>query len=216
MSHPFVDRLRNRPPLLYGILDTGCVPRDRLLDTGARWARCGVDLIQLRAKDRGAGEILEFAEALRREISGTGVPLILDDRVDLVLLSDADGVHLGQSDLPAPEARALLGPDRLIGWSTHDPLELAAIPPEADYIGFGAIYPTKTRENSRIRGPEALTEAKAATTLPIFAIGGIDAENLVPLGAYGIAGVAVASALSLVSDVEASVSEFRRALDRWP
>ncbi len=215
MSHPFGERLRRRPPLLYGILDGGLMRDQDLVPVGKAWAEAGVDLLQLRAKDWGAGPLLEAAEALLPELRAAGVPLILNDRVDVALICGADGVHLGQTDMPAAEARALLGPDRLLGWSTHDATELGAIPPEADYLGFGAIYATQTRQNSRIRGPEALTEAQVATTLPVFAIGGIDAENLVPLGVYGIAGVAVASALLQGVSPRETVTRLRSALQQW-
>jgi len=188
---------------------------DDILEMGASWARHGVDLIQLRGKQMGAGSMLELVGRLHPPLEEQGVPLLVNDRVDVALLSGADGVHLGQEDMPAKLARGLLGADRLIGWSTHDPKELADVPPEADYLGFGAIYPTRTRQNSRIRGPEALTETQAATTLPIFAIGGIDAENLVSLGAYSIAGVAVASALLRGSSTREAVAHLRQALEHW-
>jgi thiamine-phosphate pyrophosphorylase len=184
-----------------------------MLPTALAWASHGVDLIQLRAKDWGAGRMLALTQALLPALREQGIPLIINDRLDLALVSGADGVHLGQEDLPAAEARALLGPDRLLGWSTHDAVEVAEAPPEADYLGFGAIYPTLTRKDSRVGGPEALTGITEATTLPIFAIGGIDAENLLPLGVYRIAGVAVASALR-GSPSEAAL-RFRRALAHW-
>jgi len=201
--------------MLYAILDAGLVHAEELVTTGERLLEAGVDLLQLRAKEVPGGRFLDWARRLLPRCREAGVPLILNDAVDVALASGADGVHLGQHDLPIRAARSLLGPGVLVGWSTHDPSEVAATPDGVDYLGIGSIHPTATRARSRVIGGEALTEAREATTLPIFAIGGITAENLPALGRYGFRGVAVASALLTAPSVDSAVRRLREALGHW-
>ncbi len=195
MAHPFTERLHRPPRLLYAILDAGLCSFSDLVATGAELLEAGVELLQLRAKTLPAGEFLKAARQLVPYCRDHGVPFIVNDRLDVALAAGADGVHLGTSDLPYAAARELLGAELLLGCSTHDLDEIRQAEGVADYLGFGAMFATNTRPDSRIRGPQALTEAVAATTLPIFAIGGIEATNLGQLRGCEMAGVAVASAL---------------------
>ena len=217
MAHSFVSRLRQgRPPLLYAIVDARLCGAEQVVDRAMTLVESGVDLLQLRAKEIGAGVFAEWARTILGSCRQRGIPLIINDRVDVALSVEADGVHLGADDLPVSAARSLLGPDVLVGWTAHDQKEVVGALSGADYLGFGAVFPTQTRENSRIVGPEALTGARRATTLPIFAIGGIDAENLGRLGTYGIAGVAVASGLFRGRSSANTVLDLKKTLSRWP
>jgi len=212
VAHPFKERLLRPPRLLYAILDAGLCPGAELVATGNELLEAGIDLLQLRAKGLPAGEFLEAARQLVPYCRRHGVPFLVNDRLDLALAAGADGVHLGTSDLPYPAARELLGNELLLGCSTHDLREIRQAEGLADYLGFGAMFATKTRSDSRIRGPQALTEAVAATTLPIFAIGGIEAAKLGQLRGCGMAGIAVASALLEGPSRRAAVGRLREVL----
>jgi thiamine-phosphate diphosphorylase len=215
MPHPFVRRLAASPPVLYAILDTGLVGWDRLEQEARELAAAGVDAVQLRAKDASAGRLLRAVEGLLPVLHARGLPLIVNDRADVALVAGADGVHVGQDDLPPQAARALLGPDALVGFSTHSEAEVRAVPAGVDYLGFGAMFSTRTRENSRIAGVEALTRAVAATTLPTLAIGGLRPDNVHELQGARAAGIAVASALSPIDHHREAVAAFRAALAGW-
>ena len=138
----------------------------------------GVGIIQVREKEGTARRALEIALALRIITRERGALLIVNDRVDLAVAADADGVHLGQDDIPVATARAILGPDALIGLSITSLAQLRA--PDvggADYLGVGAVFPTSSKVDARDTGPDLLAAARAAVDLPIVAIGGITLEN---------------------------------------
>lgn len=215
MAHPFAQRLRCAPPVLYAVLDAATVGEGDLVAEGRRLVEAGVDALQVRAKSWRAGRLLDVAERLLPVTRGAGVPLVVNDRVDVARVAGADGVHVGQDDLPVAEARAQLGPEALIGFSTHSLAEVLAASSLADYLGFGAIFATATRASSRIVGVAALTQAVAESTLPLLAIGGLHPDNLHRLRGSRVAGVAVASALVPTSMHPGAVEAMRRALDRW-
>lgn len=150
------------------------------------------------------------ALALRKVAAEVGATLIINDRCDLALAVNADGVHLGQEDLPLADARCLLGPEKIIGLSTHNQeqvREAAALQP--DYIGFGPVFSTATKsDHDPVVGIEGLRAARALTTLPMFAIGGIAAQHLAELIRAGADGVAVISAILKASDLEAAIKPF--------
>lgn len=165
------------------------------VETLRRALQGGVDMIQLREKGQGGGEELQdWAHEVRLICSDAGVPLIINDSVDLALAVDADGVHLGQEDMHPDDARALLGADKLIGLSCHDLEQLdEAGDLGLDYAGYGPVFATETKSYSRGMGSDALLHACAIARLPVLAIGGITVENRGLLGDYS--GVAVSSAL---------------------
>lgn len=177
-------------------------------------ARRGVGLLQLRAKELSSADCALLATRTLRALEGSGVSLILNDRVDVALVAGADGAHVGAEDLDPAAARALLGPDRILGVTAHDLDEVRAVDPQiVDYLGFGAVFGTRTRQNARVCGPEALTTAVAASTVPVVAIGGIRPGNVQALRGSGVS--AVAAAQSLVPDRTrpGAVEEFLLALD---
>jgi thiamine-phosphate pyrophosphorylase len=157
----------------------------------------GARLIQLRDKEAGAKELLDAARACLALTRPAGARLIINDRADVALAADADGVHLGQEDLSVEEARDLLGPAKIVGVSTHS-LEQAAraLETSADYIAFGPIFTTTTKQNpDPVVGLELLRQVRALSDRPLVAIGGITLERAASVLATGADSVAVISAL---------------------
>ncbi|HEU0185425.1 MAG TPA: thiamine phosphate synthase [Blastocatellia bacterium] len=183
-------------PKLYAITDrqwSNCTHEEivrMLLDGGAR-------LIQLRDKEAIGRELLDQAMACMRLTRKAGATLIINDRVDVALTADADGVHLGQEDLSVAEAREILGRDKIIGVSTHSIDQFrAALETSADYIVVGPVYPTMTKENpDPVVGLDLVREARKLTDRPLVAIGGINHERAPEVIAAGADCVAVISAL---------------------
>ncbi|GAA0155610.1 kinase [Lithospermum erythrorhizon] len=159
----------------------------------------GATIVQIREKDVETRNFLETAKACLEICRSFGVPLLINDRIDVALACDADGVHIGQSDMPASIARALLGPTKIIGVSCKTPEQAEqAFVGGADYIGSGGVYPTNTKENNPTIGLDGLRTACLASKLPVVAIGGINASNahsVMKLGLPNLKGVAVVSAL---------------------
>lgn len=161
----------------------------------------GVRAIQIREKEGTARRALEVALALRGVSRERGALLLVNDRLDLVLAAGADGVHLGQEDLPVATARAILGPDALIGLSITDPEQLDGPDVrDADYLGIGAVFPTGSKSDARYTGLELLAAARAAVDLPIVAIGGITVENAAAAVRAGADVLAVISAIAAAPD----------------
>ncbi|HCH2843421.1 TPA: thiamine phosphate synthase [Vibrio parahaemolyticus] len=157
----------------------------------------GVTMVQVREKHGDVRAFIERAQAVKTILEGTGVPLIINDRVDVALAVDADGVHLGQSDMPAEIARQLIGPNKILGLSieTEDQLAEADSLP-IDYIGLSAIFATPTKNNTKKHwGIGGLKMALNTTSLPIVAIGGINETNIPALSATGVHGLALVSAI---------------------
>lgn len=141
-----------------------------------------------------------------------GIPVIINDRVDVALAAGADGVHVGQSDIPARLVREMIGPDRILGVSTKSPAEAAkAAADGADYVGVGAVYPTSTKDSSVV-GLDGLREV-CAIGLPAVAIGGVGVQNAEEVIATGVDGLAVVSAVFAADDVEVATRRLRQAVD---
>ncbi|MBI5809733.1 MAG: thiamine phosphate synthase [Deltaproteobacteria bacterium] len=160
---------------LYAIIDASIIKPDGMEKTAHAVLEGGARIIQLRAKDFGGGAMLKAARLLRGLTSRYGALFIVNDRVDIALISGASGVHLGSDDIPAKDARALLGTTSIIGLSTHNLKEVeAAAGQGADYISFGPVFSTETKKDAQSpKGIEALKDAVRATRLPVVAIGGI-------------------------------------------
>lgn len=197
---------------LYLVLDPSIRPDRPLVDVLRQAAALGVRLFQYRDKQATMKSAYTQALALRQAATEVGACLIVNDRCDLALAVHADGVHLGQDDLPVADARRLLGPDRLIGLSTHNPeqvREAAALEP--DYIGFGPIFSTTTKaDHDPVVGLAGLRTARTLTTLPMFAIGGITADRVDDIIAAGANGIAVISAILKAHDLEQAIRTFQR------
>ncbi|ADU52064.1 thiamine-phosphate pyrophosphorylase [Thermaerobacter marianensis DSM 12885] len=171
----------------------------------------GIRAVQLRAKEVPDRVAYRVAVAVRDLTARFGALLIVNDRLDLALAAAADGVHLGQDDLPAEAARRLW-PEGLLGVSVRTPVEArAAEAAGADYVGAGALRSTSTKPDSRVIGLEGLAAVVGATRLPVIAIGGITVDDLPALRRLGVAGVAVASAIARAADPRQAAAAFLRA-----
>jgi thiamine-phosphate diphosphorylase len=193
-------------PPLYAILDPEQVKGRPASSVLAALLNGGAAIVQLRAKNLTAREFLELALEVRRQTATAGCRFIVNDRADIALLSDADGVHLGREDLPLLTARNLMG-KKLIGVSTHDPAQAREAEKDgADYIGFGPIFGTSTKETGySARGLEMLREIRRAVRLPIVAIGGIQESNVESVWRAGADSAAMISELMGASNVDEKV-----------
>lgn len=191
--------------------------KGRTLESVIRAAiKGGADCIQLREKDYTGRQLLEAGLLLRRITAEAGVRLIVNDRIDVARAVDADGVHLGQSDLPLQAAREMLAPGKIVGISTHNVQE--AVEAErmgADYIGLGPMKPTTTKlDTEPVVGPSGVQEVRRHVRLPIVAIGGIKAEDVAEIIRSGANSVAVVSAVIAADDVEAAAKRIRSIVDQ--
>jgi thiamine-phosphate pyrophosphorylase len=196
---------------LYLVLEArprGADPRP-LLDAALRG---GVDVVQLRDKDLGDEALVAAAAPFRAACAEHGALFVLNDRPDLVEACDADGVHVGRSDMQVGGARALVGPERLVGLSASTVAELGTVE-GADYVGVTA-FTTPTKEDAVAGGLELVRVAAERLTIPWFAIGGIDLSNADEVVAAGAPGIAVVRAIRDAEDSQAAARELRAALDR--
>ncbi|MCH8161503.1 MAG: thiamine phosphate synthase [Chloroflexi bacterium] len=195
---------------LYVIIDPdACRGRD-VLDVAERALEGGASMLQWRDKRREKGAQLSEARALRELCAEHGALLIVNDHADLALAAGADGVHVGQGDLPVEEVRRIVPAGFIVGASTNNVHEaLAAEAAGASYIAIGSIYPTSSKEPERTRAasPERLSEVKAAVGVPVIAIGGIDASNIEEVVRAGADAVAVISAVCGADDPQAAARE---------
>lgn len=169
----------------------------------------GVTMVQLREKDCPTGEFITLARALKGALAPHGVPLIINDRVDVALAVDADGVHIGQSDMSYEDARRLLGPDKIIGLSVENFSDLErANSLEVDYVGISPVYGTPTkRDTAEPFGLEGLRRAVALSVHPTVAIGGMNATTIGEVMQTGVDGVAVVSAICSAPSPKAAAQE---------
>ena len=195
-------------PIIYPIIDGSIVTLDNIGKTAEAIIDGGAKILQLRAKSLSSKKFLETARIIRKITKDKGTVFIVNDRVDIALLTDADGVHLGQGDLPVKEARRLLGNNKIIGYSTHNLREaLEAVRLPVDYISFGPIFPTKTKEDAQTpKGLKLLSEVRKAVVIPIVAIGGITETNMVHVLKEGVEGVAMISEILTVKDISQKIN----------
>ena len=178
--------------------------------------RGGAEILQLRQKQLGRRELLALARRLRQATEEAGVLFVVNDHVDLALLSRADGVHLGADDLSISAARRIAGDNLLIGASASTPAAaLAAIKLGADYVGSGAAFATPLKPQKMVIGPSGVAAVADAVvpSVPVFAIGGIEASNLAQLTAAGVRRVCVIRAVGDAPDPEAATRELRAMLE---
>jgi len=188
---------------LYFVLDARA-PVD-LLDASLRG---GVDILQLRDKELSDGELVAAAAVFREACDRHGALFVLNDRPDLVEACDADGVHVGQSDTPVADARAVVGDDRLVGLSIETEEQLDAYD-GADYLGVGAVFDTPTKTDATAAGLDLVRAAAARVHIPWFAIGGIDLDTAGDVLAAGAPGIAVVRAIRDAGDPEAAARVLR-------
>ena len=201
-----------RETALIGTGDT--LPGARELCAAVRQAIMGgCTMVQLREKNISSREFYYLAKELKRVTDDYHVPLIINDRIDIALSVEAAGVHIGQNDIPASAARKIIGQDMLLGVSASSAAEaVRAWRDGADYLGVGAMFPTKTKSDAKPVSAEELAAIRGAVPIPIVAIGGINRENAPGLMAVGIDGVAVVSAVLAQSDIRKAAKELRDIL----
>jgi thiamine-phosphate pyrophosphorylase len=194
---------------LYAVTDRAWTDgTDGLLRQVADAIDGGATMVQLREKHLDDAAFLEEAKAFVALCREKGAVSIINDRADIALESGADGVHVGQEDLAAAQARQLLGPDKIVGVSAHNVEEaLAAQAAGADYLGVGAAFVTGTKADAKPISRDTIRAVTAAVEIPAVAIGGITRENVTELTGCGLAGVAVVSALFAQADVKAAAQE---------
>ena len=187
---------------LYGILDLGYVSVGGADSMTRRMLEGGVDILQLRAKKLAPGAIRALAEKIVPVCREFSVPFLLNDHPELVPLTGADGVHVGQDDLPVPRVREIVGPDAIVGLSTHSLGQaVAAVEAGPDYIGFGPLFSTPTKPDYTPVGLDEIREVHARVELPVFCIGGIKMENLPDVLAAGARRAVIVSGILQAADV---------------
>ena len=188
--------------LLYAVTDQSWLKEDQtLLSVCEDVLANGATFLQIREKDLDANAFEAEAAKLKELCRRYHVPYVVNDSVEIALAIDADGVHVGQSDIMGRDIRSLIGPDRILGISAGTVKEaIAAENAGADYIGVGAVFGTSTKKNARNLSVEKLKEISNAVSIPVVAIGGINTGNLLELSGSGVDGVAVVSAIFAAAD----------------
>lgn len=201
---------------LYVILDADiCARGGDILEIARKILLSGVDILQLRAKGFCDRKILEIGQAIKNLIGKNKTLFVLNDRADLAYAFDADGLHLGQEDLPVKDARKILGKNKIIGISTHSVEEAHQAERQgADYIAVGPIFATATKPQTTPLSPGIISKIKVNVKIPFVAVGGIDLDNLDQVLSAGAKRVAVCRAIIEAQDVIRTVKEFRRRLYR--
>lgn len=199
---------------LYAVTDRAWTGEKTLIEQVESALKGGVTCVQLREKELSQQAFLTEAKALLPLCHAYGVPLIVNDNIEVALKSGADGVHIGQTDASLKEARGVLGSKAIIGVSAHTVEEaLEAEKNGADYLGVGAIFPTDTKADASAIGLAPLREICSAVSLPVTAIGGIHLDNLSQLKGTGANGVALVSAIFAAPHIQAACRELRTLCD---
>ena len=198
---------------LYVIIDTPSLNGLTHIEAARNMIRAGVKVIQLRDKVTPKKDLLPIARGLQELCKASDVLFIINDYIDLAIAADADGVHVGLNDLPLAEARKQMPIDKIIGVSAETPEQaIEAEKAGADYIGFGAVYPTGTKQDIQVAGIEALREVRKKVKIPLVAIGGINKNKIKEVMAAGAEAAAVISAVLRTGDPEAAAKELIRIM----
>ena len=197
---------------MYFITDSTGFCEDEFLFRVEEACKGGVTLIQLREKDRTTREYISLAQKVHTITQSYGIPLIIDDRVDVALAAGAEGVHVGQSDMPVHIARKLMGERKIVGATAKTvPQALEAYEQGADYLGVGAIFPTTTKVKTVLTSVDTLKEIVRAVPISVNAIGGLNRENIHVLKGSGIAGICAVSAIMKADDPCRAAGELKEA-----
>lgn len=200
---------------LYAITDRHWLNGRSLYEVVKESLDGGVTFLQLREKQLDEDHFLEEAKKLQGLCSEYNVPFIINDNVEIALAINADGVHIGQSDMEMKEAREKLGPDKIIGVSAHTKEEaLLAQAQGADYLGVGAVFPTSSKDDAESVSYETLKEICDVVSIPVVAIGGITKDNLHQLSGSGISGISVISAIYAQPDIKEAARELKQCVQK--
>ena len=195
---------------LYFITDSTGFTEEEFLGRTEAALQGGVTFLQIREKEKTTREYLSLARKIHELTKKYNVPLIIDDRMDIAMAMDAEGVHLGKSDMPIDLARKILGPDKIIGATAKTvPQALEAYEQGADYLGVGAIYPTTTKVKTVLTSTDTLRDICNAVPIPANAIGGLNQDNIDVLAGIPIAGICVVSAIMKAEDPKQAAMELK-------
>ncbi len=194
---------------MYLVTDRGLIRDRALVSLVLEAVRGGVSAVQLREKSCPAGEFVQLAGNLKDRLAESNVPLIINDRVEVALAAGADGVHIGQEDIPYHQVRSMLGPNRIIGLSVNTYAQLMeADRTDVDYLSLSPVYSTKTKKDTKEPfGLEGLRKARSMTQKPLITIGGVNKQNLASIMATGMDGVALVSAICAADSPEDAARE---------
>lgn len=199
---------------LYLVTDSTGISEDLFLKKTEDAIKGGVTMVQIREKEKSTREYVELASKLHGITKKYGIPLIVDDRIDVAMAVDAEGVHLGQSDMPVDIARNLIGDKKIIGATTKTVAQAKeAYEKGADYLGVGAIYPTTTKVQTVLTSVDTLKEICRSVPIPVNAIGGLNKDNIGVLKDAFIAGICVVSAIMKADDSKRAAEELRKAYE---
>jgi thiamine-phosphate pyrophosphorylase len=202
--------MKNFDTSLYFITDSANYTEREFLFRVEQALQGGVTFLQLREKDKSTREYIELAEKVHEITKRYHVPLIIDDRVDVALAIDAEGVHVGASDMPVATARKLMGDDKIVGATAKTvPWATEAYEQGADYLGVGAIYPTTTKVKTVLTSTDTLQDICNAVPIPVNAIGGLNKDNIDILTDIPIAGICVVSAIMKADDPKTAAEELK-------
>ena len=206
MRKDLADRL-----LLYAVTDRHWLGDRTLCDVVRESLDGGVTFLQLREKNLDDDSFLEEAVSLQKMAKEYGVPFVINDNVDIAVKMNADGVHVGQSDMEAGDVRALIGPDKILGVSAQT-VEQAVLAEKrgADYLGVGAVFPTGSKDDAEDVSYDTLKAICEAVTIPVVAIGGITIENTPSLAGSGICGIAVISAIYAQENIREAAAALKK------
>lgn len=196
--------------LLYAVTDRSWLGEESLYSQVEKALKGGATFVQLREKELDKEHFLEEAKEIKELCKRYQVPFVINDNVEIAQEADADGVHVGQTDMEAGDVRAKLGPDKIIGVSVQT-VEQALLAQErgADYLGVGAVFPTGSKADADEVSHETLKAICAAAEIPVIAIGGISTDNVRRLSGSGICGIAVISAIFAKEDIENAAKELK-------
>lgn len=200
---------------IYGITAEGMSAGRNSIEVVEAMLQAGIRFVQYREKEKSGLERYEQCLAIRELTRKYDAAMIIDDFVDLAIAVDADGVHIGQEDLPVKAVRALLGPDKVIGLSTHEPAQLAKaneLAEQLDYVGVGPVYATQTKKTALPVGLEYVTYAAQHSRLPFVAIGGIKEHNIQAVAQAGATQVAVVSDITSAPDIQGKIKRLAQLM----
>lgn len=208
--------IRKEDLRLYAVTDKSWLKGHTLYEQVEKALRGGVTCVQFREKNRTVWEVLDEALDLKKLCGQYGVPFLINDNVELAKETGADGVHLGQKDMEVWAARAILGPEKIIGVSARTPEQARAAQEQgADYLGTGALFATGTKKDAQVIGLKQLQEVCRSVSVPVVAIGGITKENVRLLSGSGICGIAVVRSLFAQADITHAAEELYAQAAVW-
>lgn len=201
--------------LLYAVTDRSWLNGETLYSQVEKTLEGGTTFVQLREKGLDEEHFLEEAKEIKELCRKYRVPFVINDNVDIALAMDADGVHVGQSDMEAGDVRAKLGPDKIIGVSAQT-VEQALLAQKrgADYLGVGAVFHTGSKADAKDVSHETLKEICEAVDIPVIAIGGISKNNVMELAGSGICGIAVISAIFAQNDIKSATEQLKALTEK--